>query len=422
MRWYRDKIFWYIFATLAIFKVLAFVFLFFFHPAGENILAFPDSVGYVYPAQTWLAYGQMWEAVSATPMLLRTPGYPFFLALIQTLTGNMTWAIAAAQNLLSLFLLIPVYLTTRLLSGVNAARWASVFCAGSVLYFSLSFAVLTEILCVFLLAWFVFLAVRFLTNPRSADLLGASLFLAGAVYVRPATYYFMFFAAVLFLVFRAAKLIRFSFLKISLFFVLPLFLSIGAWHFRNACVAGYKGFTGVGAYNLYIWNEDYIAKKFNLPVLEARHRLELALPPEFSALPPREQVRLYKELAKPLIRESFFYKLTRAPWWLTKTLLGANNAHLQQLFHAEKPSFFLFLVAEGQVCLLILFCAIGFWILWKKERKTAFFLFTYSLYFWAIGSVFSGAYARFRAPFEFVLCIAAGTALSFLWEKYKKLS
>ena len=125
MPFYKDRVFQGIFCALAAFKLAAFAYLFSVHPLGENILAFPDSLTYIYPAQTFLQYGHMWEAVSISPMLLRTPGYPFFLALIQLFTGNLTWAVAAVQNVLSLFLLIPVYLTGRRLAGKTAHLYHS---------------------------------------------------------------------------------------------------------------------------------------------------------------------------------------------------------------------------------------------------------------------------------------------------------
>lgn len=170
MRFYKDKVFWYVFTALALVKGSALAGVFYFHPLGEKILAFPDSLTYVYPAQTWLEYGQMWEAVTAAPMLLRTPGYPFFLAVVQTLFHNMTWAVVLVQNLLSLALLIPIYMTAEKLNGKPSARAAVLFCAASVLYFSLSFAVLTEILCAFLLSWFVYFTVNFLLKPAGHKL------------------------------------------------------------------------------------------------------------------------------------------------------------------------------------------------------------------------------------------------------------
>ena len=204
MPFYKDRIFQWIFAILALLKAGALAYLYFCHPLGEAVLIFPDSLTYVYPAQTWLQYGAFWEAVSSTPMLLRTPGYPVFLAGIQWALGNATWAVVAVQNLLSLFMLVPVYLTAKELAGKTAARWAAGFCAASVLYFSLSFAVLTETLCTFLLAWFVYFLVRFLKKFQTGSLLWASALLAAAIYVRPAAYYFAFAAGVVYELFSIA--------------------------------------------------------------------------------------------------------------------------------------------------------------------------------------------------------------------------
>ncbi len=449
MAWYQDRIFRRIFIALALVKTLAFIYICFFHPLGEAVLVFPDSLSYIYPAQTLLQHGALWEAVSANPLLLRTPGYPLFLALIQLVFNNLTWAVAGVQNVLSLFLLVPVYLTARQLAGQTAARWAAALCALSGLYFSLSFAVLTEVLCTFLLSWFVYITIRLMQDPRPPLLLGSALLLAAAVYVRPAAYYFAFAAALMLVCFSAGRLIRCSVRNGLVFFLLPLALGLGGWQVRNYVQTGFGGFTSVGAYNLYIWNEDYLAQKFSIPVPQAHQALEQALPPGFKALPAKEQVRIYKALALPLIQESFGYKLIHAPLWAAKTLFGANFVHLSRLLHGGHAApeeldrqmldhtsalhthwltgwgdKLLFALAEGQVFITVLAGIVGFFMLWKKHRAEIFFLAVYCLYFWAIGSTFFGAYARFRAPFEFVLCITAGAAAAGVqnrWNK-KKLS
>ncbi len=445
MPFYKDRVFQGIFIALALLKTAAFLLIYFFHPLQEAVLAFPDSLTYVYPAQTLLQYGALWEAVSSNPMLLRTPGYPIFLAGIQLLFGNLTWAVAAVQNLFSLLLLIPVYLTARRLDGQTTARWAAGFCAASVLYFSLSFAVLTETLCAFLLAWFIYAIVCFLQQPKPSRLLGAAVLLGLSVYVRPAAYYFMIAATVMLVCFNAGRKIRFPVRKILLFFLLPLFILVGAWQIRNRVQTGFSGFTTVGAYNLYMWNEDYLAKKFSIPVSQAHTALEQALPPGFPALEPKEQLRIYKAMARPLIQESFLYKLSRAPLWAAKTLFGANFVHLSRLLYGGRyaaetiddemlnhtsavhnrwlktlPEKLLFLSSAGQVLLTVILGIIGFCWLWKKRQTEIFFLLVYCLYFWGIGSTFFGAYARFRAPFEFVLCIAAGTAAAHITSFLKK--
>lgn len=441
MTWYKDKIFWYIFTVLSTLKLLAFIYICFFHPAGESVLALPDSIGYVFPAQTFLQEGSMWEAFSATPMLLRTPGYPFFLAAIQLLTGSMTWGVALWQNILSLLMLIPVYLSAEKLGGQPAARWATCFCAASVLYFSMAFAVLTETLCAFLLAWFVFFILRFFQTPRTRDLFIASLLLAFAIYVRPAAYYFAPVCAIILLCFCSGKLLKYPARKILTVFILPLAVVLGAWHVRNAVTAGFNGFTTVGAYNLYIWNEDYLAQEYHISVPQAHEMMQALLPAGFANLPLAEQVRIYKTLGVQLIRKSFSYKLARAPIWAGKTLLGTNFSHTSQLLNLAPqqtgeealqhtgvlpagwkksfPAVMLFLASMGQVSLTVFLGIAGLWILGKQKRAAAFFLTTYCLYFWGIGSVFSGAYARFRAPFEFVLCLTAGVAAAY-WLKKRK--
>ncbi len=420
-------------AVCASIKFVTWLGLYFFGPLGEEVLAFPDSLSYVYPAQTFLTYGHFWEAVSANPLLMRTPGYPVFLALVQLATGNMTWAVAAAQNILSLVLLLPVYLTSRRLAGQQAARWAAGFCAASVLYFSLAFAVLTETLCVFLLAWFVFLAVRWLEKPRTRDLLGAAVLLAAAVYVRPAVYYFVPVVFVLLLVLAAHKKSRVLFKQAVLYFMLPLLVLIGAWQVRNYRQTGYGGFTSVGAYNLYIWNEDFIAKQSGLTVPQAHQKLLALLPAGFNAWPASAQVKEYKRLAAPLLKQSWKHRLTHWPLWAGKTLLGTNHVHLTRLLlaRADEPEKtlnqtsllprawlstvtekLLFVLAFLQILSVVFLGSWGLWLLAKTHFNMALFLGTYIGYFWAVGSGFFGTYARLRAPFEFVLCITAAVAAS----------
>jgi len=428
MPWYKDKILWKIITVCASIKLATLLCLYFFGPLGEGVLVFPDSITYVYPAQTFLAYGQFWEAVSASPLLMRTPGYPFFLALVQLLTNNMTWAVAVVQNLLSLVLLLPVYLTTRRLADLSASRWAAGFCAASVLYFSLAFAVLTETLCVFLLAWFVFFVVRWLENPRTRDLFCAALLLAAVVYVRPAAYYFVPVAAL----FLAAAAWQKKLLKQTLlYFLIPSFLLIGAWHVRNFYQTGYSGFTSVGAYNLYIWNEDFIAKENHISVAHAHEILENNLPENFENLPAKVQVQTYKKLAAPLLKKSWKYKLAHVPLWAGKVLLGTNHVHVSRLIfaQADEPEKtlnqtsalpkawlktgtekLLFALAFLQVLCVVLLGFGGLILLLKTHPLAAVFFTIYIGYFWGIASTFLGAYARFRAPFEIVLCIGAGIA------------
>ncbi|MBR4592526.1 MAG: hypothetical protein IKO35_04895, partial [Elusimicrobiaceae bacterium] len=311
------------------------------------------------------------------------------------------------------------------------------FCAASVLYFSLAYAVLTETLCVFFLSWFVCLSVRWLDTFNKWDLLGAAISLAAGVYVRPAAYYFIPLAVMGLIGLTISKKSRSLGKQSLLFFVLPVIWLIGAWQVRNYMQTGYGGFTSVGAYNLYIWNEDYIAHQNGISVTQAHQQLHAQLPENFYALPATEQVRTYKKLAAPLLKQSWKHKLRQGPRWAAKTLLGNNYAHLSQLVFGKEitPSQalnqtaslprpwltgwaekLLFVVTLLPIIGIILLAGWGLWELLKIRRTAALFLTIYCFYFWAIGSSFFGAYTRLRAPFEFVLCILAGLAVCF-WKK-----
>ena len=432
MAWYKDKWLWLILALGAALKTAAFCYVYFCNPLGEQVLIFPDSLTYVYPAQTWLAYGQFWETVSAAPLLLRTPGYPVFLAGVQVLFGNLTWAVAAVQNVLSLALAVAVYLCACEVAGRRAARIAAALTVASVLYFSLSFAVLSEMVCVFLLAWFVYFVLRFLQTQRARELLCAALLLSAAVYVRPAAYYFCAVAGVALIYLRKS-----AWKKIVLFFCFPLVLCLGAWQLRNHVVSGYGGFSTVNAYNLYFWNADFVAAQQGISIPQAHAQLAENLPADFAQLPAREQVKTYRRLARPWLVDGSDYKAVRAPKWALKTLLGTNFVHTSRLLlgtpadeqevsfrmlnqrHIVHANYVnaplekgLLAVSFASVAAVVLLAVTGGWLLWRRRRESAVFLMVYVLYFWGIGSVFFGAYARFRAPFEFVLCILAGTAVA----------
>ena len=433
MPWYKDKILGYILGIATLSKLIAFLYLYFVNPLGEQALIFPDSLGYVYPAQTLLEHGALWEAVSATPLLMRTPGYPWLIAFVQFLTANATWAIIFVQNVIALVTLLPIYLTTRQLAGINAARTAAGLYAASTLYFSLAFSILTETWCVFWLAWFIYFLLRWQQQLQWKFIIPAALCLAFSIYIRPAVYYLVPIICIILpgLIWKSKSPQLFC--QILCGFILPVIILIGIWQVRNYRQTGYGGFTTVGAYNLYIWNEDYIAWKESISVAQAHQELLARLPSDFYQQPASEQVRLYRQLATPLLEESWMYKISRLPLWAGKTLLGTNYVHINRLVFGKKdspertlnqtgalpkswlrtwPEKIVFLFVFLQVFITVGLGTIGLWLLRKKNLAAAIFLTIYIGYFWAIGSSFFGAYARFRAPFELVFCMTAGLALS----------
>ena len=404
MAWYKDKVLWVIIGTVGVLKALLLCYLYFFHPAGEQALLFPDSLSYVYPAQTLLTYGHFWETLSSAPMLMRTPGYPLFIAVVEFFSRNATWAIVITQNVLSLVLVIPVYLITRSLANLTAARLAAACCATSFLYTALANAVLAETVGTFLLAWFVYAVLQILRNPSPKKLLTAALLLAAAIYTRPSCYLLGVITVGFFCFYKSLRK------SAIIYFLLPLAFCLGAWHVRNYAQTGFSGFTTSTYYTLYHYQFDYIVHSRHIPPEQAQQLLEKMLPEQFDTWPPAYKNRFYKQNARTLLRQSFLYRLQHAPWWAVRILLGPNQQHWRQLIANETIAKGLVALSAFQIMLLVLLGGYGCWVIGKQNFSAGLFLLLYSLFFWATSAWFASAYARFRAPFEFVLCITAGIA------------
>ena len=138
--------------------------------------------------------------------------------------------------------------------------------------------------------------------------------------------------------------------------------------------------------------------------------LEKMLPEQFDTWPPVHQNRFYKQNAYSLLKLSFLFRAKRAPWWALRTLVGPNQQHLHQLIGNKLVAKGIIILSAIQIVGLVVLSGYGFWIVRKKNFPAFLFLLIYSVFFWATSAWFASAYARFRAPFEFVLCITAALA------------
>ena len=185
---------------------------------GSGALMHADTSSYLIPGRNLLLHGSF--MADGAPDLLRTPGYPLFLA-IAMIPGAPTAALA--NVILSVFSLILVWRLGRIVfdePGVAlGAAWIFAFEAGSV---SLSVVLLSETLfLVFLLLSLERLAV-FLRTLRLPALAAAGLWLAAATFVRPISYYLPFALALgLFLVLMRVPGLRWKAPAVLLISVLP---------------------------------------------------------------------------------------------------------------------------------------------------------------------------------------------------------
>jgi hypothetical protein len=212
---------------------------------GADALNQDDTFSYLEPGRNLLLHGRFFA--DGVPDLLRTPGYPLFLAV--TSLGGLSVA-AVANVLLSVFSVILVWRLGRTVSGDSrvalGAAWIFAFEPVSITF---SVFLLSETLFLTLFLLSLERLTAFLDGGRLPVLAAAGVWLAAATFVRPVTYYLPVALALgLFFVLARVPRLRWKAPAVLLISVLPW---LAAWQMRNWMETGYQGFTSVTDINLY---------------------------------------------------------------------------------------------------------------------------------------------------------------------------
>jgi len=120
------------------------------------------------------------------PEVLRTPGYPAFVAVIYRLFGVSTMPVAIAQAFVFVLICLLVYALTARIAGYQAATAAAIMTA---LFPPLPYygaLVLTEVWTTFVLIAAVLVCLRAVQSGRTRDFLIAGLLFSCTTLVRPA--------------------------------------------------------------------------------------------------------------------------------------------------------------------------------------------------------------------------------------------
>jgi 4-amino-4-deoxy-L-arabinose transferase-like glycosyltransferase len=120
------------------------------------------------------------------PEVLRTPGYPAFVAVIYTLFGVRTMPVAIAQAFVFVLICFLVYALTARIAGHRAATVAAIMTA---LFPPLPYygaLVLTEVWTTFVLMAAMLVCLRAIQSGRTRDFLIAGLLFSCTTLVRPA--------------------------------------------------------------------------------------------------------------------------------------------------------------------------------------------------------------------------------------------
>lgn len=210
-------------------------------------LSHSDTSSFLIPGRNLLLHGSF--IADGVPDLMRTPGYPLFLA-ITSLAGLHTAALV--NVILSVFSVFLVWKLGRAVFDDDrialGAAWIFALEPGLV---AGSFVLISDTLALVLYLLSLERLAVFLRTRRLPVLVAAGLWLAAATFVRPVTYYLPVALALgLFVVLARVPGLRWKAPAVLLISVLPW---LAAWQVRNWVETGYSGFTSVSDIFLYIW-------------------------------------------------------------------------------------------------------------------------------------------------------------------------
>lgn len=410
---------------------------------GSSGIMQADTASYLGPGRN-LLHGVF--AAEGVPELLRTPGYPLFLALT-SLAGLP--AAAIANVILSVFSVIIVWRLGRAASGNDrialCAAWIFAFEPVSVIQ-SVGLMSDTLFLTIFLLS--LERLAEFLRGYRLWVLAVAGLWLAMATFVRPVSYYLPVALAVgLFVVLARIPGLRWKAPAVLLMSTLPW---LAAWQIRNKIETGYGGFSSITDANLYFYSAAGVTARIEgRPFLEVRRELgylggpgylqRAYLYPEYLALHPEQvgwsqgqRLAFMHSEALRVIRAHYGTYLRMGVTSLCLSAFDPSAGNLDHLLiqgdRVDKSG----LVDKGPVRWAIVLIERYPWIAAEKmvfaavvvglylfalrgvfrrgmNNSCVWLLLGVSIYFLAIAGAGGGpgADARYRLPITPVLCILA---------------
>ena len=430
---------------------------------GTSALVLPDTNSYLIPGRNLLLHGRF--VADGAPDLLRTPGYPLFLA-VTSLAGLP--AAAVANVFLSVFSVILVWRLGRTVFGDDRiALGAAWIFAVEPLSVVNSIMLLSETLFLALFLLSMERIAAFLRGPRLRMLAAGGLWLAAATFVRPVTYYLPIVLAVgLFLVLaRAPSLppqrqgpvagdpgLRWKAPAVLLLSVLPL---LAAWQIRNWAETGYTGFSSVSDLNLYYFiAPDVDAQVEHRSYTDIRRELGygcapgcgerfylyqryLALHPEQAEWGQAQRLAFMHSEALGVIRPHLSVYLRQCFQHLLVTLFGPGTGAFRNLLHPEEfermsrltaymrpvdkeitlAKTYPWIAAEKAV---FVFAMLGLYLFAARgifrggmHRACLWLLLGTSIYFFAVSAAAGGAGvgARYRLPVMPAVCILAAAGL-----------
>lgn len=298
-----------------------------------SIFLYPDSSTYDEPARALLKTGRF--AVNPdhpeSPMIVRTPGYPLFIAAHYLIFGINLRPILITQILLSVIPIVVIFLLCLRLRGPRAALIAAILMALEPISFVYAPALLTDSLFMMLMALIAATGILLIQagekEMRWAWLLGLAIALSA--HLRPINYYLIGPAlAGMVIVKRLQGRPARRLMGLAAALAAPWIVLVGGWQLRNAAVAGTTEFSAIQSVNLLHYRAaGVIALRDGVTFEEAQKFVKAEF--DQGEMTPAERYRTYRREALKILREHPGLTLTTMSDGLKLLLLNTPDIGLK---------------------------------------------------------------------------------------------
>jgi hypothetical protein len=421
---------------------------------GTSILTQGDTASYLTPGRNLFHYGTFATAIHPLlPEIDRTPGYPIFAVLTESLTGSLGGSIipiVLTQVLLSLVsLIILTRIASRTFANTSAGTFAGWLFAFEPVSITYSLRIMPETLFLFLLLVAIERLLIYQRTASYAALFTSCLSLAAATYVRPVAYYLGFAMALALAITERQKKGRHW--RPPVLVLLTIYPLLFAWQIRNNIETGYHGFSSIVEKNLYFFQAAEItAEQRRIPLdqqqqelgyVDQRHYDE-AHPDQSTWTRAKQLQYMHTQATTILAAHPLLYLESHFKGVAVVALTPAASEPLQmlnayprddstphrilnegiftslyRLIQAHPTLTVTMAVFEIFLLLLYLFAIRGCFIP-NANRLAILTLICFALYFLLISGG-AQAVGRYRLPVMPELCVLAAGGLSYLANKKK---
>jgi len=373
----------------------------------------------------------------------RTPGYPFFVALLYSISDESVWFVLLIQILLNIISVWLVYKTASIIFSHKIALFSAFLFAIDIHQALYAATLLTDTLFVFLFLASVYYLCKNIKENNFSSICLSALLLGIATLVRPISYLFPFVAVFFILVLSNLKLkmkLVYSFVFSIIFIV-----TISPWLLHNYSKYGEAKLSSISGSNLLFYNVAYTeVYKSGKPIEQVTSGLkDIAIKQGIDTTDGNsfKNSKIYSNIATQYIKDNFILYCKVHFMGIVNMYAGLGTQHITSIFHLKSkplnvgqfggPDIFTRIIdffrskTVGEIFIAFgvgfymlinyLFTFYAIFLLIRKNEKFLFLFILIILYFSALTGVVG--LVRYRIPFMPFINILCAVGLFHFYDK-----